>query len=657
MIFTNQHRLFVAMATVMLSIGIASCGAGRRGTATVANTNDTTVLDYPVVDRYSPGSTLDIRRIVLTDSSTTIHFSAKYRPKNWIFIDTASYIMAKDGKKLRMTGHSGCLTPGKKYFMPENGRDSFALVFPPLPAGTESIDFIESEAKNGFKLFGIDMTGRKFVRQFQKLPDELKTFPDRDTPLPDPQFTAGKTTVVFHYPEGSDRYVKSVNLIVNRLLQRRLEMEHEIDSLTHTATFTFDICGPSRAFTFTTKADIFLLLTPGETVNVYVNPFSDAVRVRNAHFPDHKLQTAPKVHADGYYAAFNNYANNEGLRKPPSMDVWNSDLADYKASDEEYVRKVKEKYRRLMSDIESKDIPLSVKEYHEYQIKNETVMAFGNADRIRKWNYRIVHNAKDGNVPFKSSALPPALLSEIDSLFDMTDPRLLEGGNAEYLVYGVNDSNADWKAVLGDRGKLLYDLKDADLIYIPRIKAGSIKDEELRKFIEEELREFTSYCHPFAAAILKSMDSELAEARKTDIYKSGFKDVPEGSGDELFDKIIAPYKGKIVLVDFWNTWCGPCAMAMNSIEPYKSGELSSDEIVWLYIANTTSPYVEYQKRIKEIKGVHYRLSQEQWNSIAHKKFKIYGIPAYVLVHKDGTYEFREDFLFHDTLVSTLKSLL
>lgn len=594
------------MATVMLSIGIASCGAGRRGTATVANTNDTTVLDYPVVDRYSPGSTLDIRRIVLTDSSTTIHFSAKYRPKNWIFIDTASYIMAKDGEKLRMTGHSGCLTPGKKYFMPENGRDSFALVFPPLLAGTGSIDFIESESKNGFKLFGIDLTGRKSVRQFQKLPDELRTFPDSDTPLPDPQFTAGKTTVVFHYPEGSDRYVKSVNLIVNRLLQQRLEMEREIDSQTHTATFTFDICGPSRAFTFTTKADIFLLLTPGETVNVYVNPFSDAVRVRNAHFPDHKLQTAPKVHADGYYTAFNNYANNEGLRKPPSMDVWNSDLADYKASDEEYVRKVKEKYRRLMNDLESKDIPLSVKEYHEYQIKNETVMAFG---------------------------------------------------NAEYLVYGVNDSNADWKAVLGDRGKLLYDLKDADLIYIPRIKAGSITDEELREFIEEELREFTSRCHPFAAAILKSMDSELAEARKADIYKSGFKDAPEGPGDEMFDKIVAPYKGKIVLVDFWNTWCGPCAMAMNSIEPYKSGELSSDEIVWLYIANTTSPYVEYQKRIKEIKGVHYRLSQEQWDSIAHKKFKIYGIPAYVLVHKDGTYEFREDFLFHDTLVSTLKSLL
>lgn len=110
-------------------------------------------------------------------------------------------------------------------------------------------------------------------------------------------------------------------------------------------------------------------------------------------------------------------------------------------------------------------------------------------------------------------------------------------------------------------------------------------------------------------------------------------------------------------MDFWNTWCGPCAMAMNAIEPYKSKELNSDEIVWLYIANTTSPYAEYQKRIQDIKGVHYRLSKEQWDEIAHNKFKIYGIPAYVLVHKDGTYEFREDFLFHGNLISTLKSML
>ena len=127
--------------------------------------------------------------------------------------------------------------------------------------------------------------------------------------------------------------------------------------------------------------------------------------------------------------------------------------------------------------------------------------------------------------------------------------------------------------------------------------------------------------------------------------------------DSLLKAIIAPHKGKVVLIDIWNTWCPPCRNAIKLNEPYKTGELANKDLIWIYIANETSPINTYNEMIPHIKGIHYRVNDAQWKHITKNMFNIDGIPSYILVEKNGKYALRNDFRNHALMVETLKEEL
>ena len=108
-------------------------------------------------------------------------------------------------------------------------------------------------------------------------------------------------------------------------------------------------------------------------------------------------------------------------------------------------------------------------------------------------------------------------------------------------------------------------------------------------------------------------------------------------GEAILRKIIEPYKGRVIYLDIWGTWCGPCKAALK--ESHKLKEALKDyDIVYLYLANR-SPEESWKNVIKEynLTGencIHYNLPEEQQSAIEHY-LNVNAYPTYKLIDRQG----------------------
>lgn len=254
--------------------------------------------------------------------------------------------------------------------------------------------------------------------------------------------------------------------------------------------------------------------------------------------------------------------------------------------------------------------------------------------------------------------------------FDEFVKGLIEGGactpnGLNQLIAGVNNevpdedkSEIDEKRLTAFNEKYKDAMSQADqkyrtdqrLAYISRITGKSEgilfdlmttqqlsrKLEEYTLIDKEDMKTISKLKDPFYFIYLKEKNEELLAQIEANKSKSGYAihEVPATSGGEqVFGEMVKAFAGKVILVDFWNTWCGPCRSAMKQMEPAKQA-LKEKDVVFVYFANQTSPLATWQNMIANIPGEHYRLSGSQFDVLA-KKFKIDGIPSYLILNKEG----------------------
>ena len=109
-------------------------------------------------------------------------------------------------------------------------------------------------------------------------------------------------------------------------------------------------------------------------------------------------------------------------------------------------------------------------------------------------------------------------------------------------------------------------------------------------------------------------------------------------GQEIFRKLILPYRGRIIYIDVWGTWCGPCREEMEHL-PKLHETLNGLPVTYMYLANNSPEELWKKSAVRYgldcTDCVNLRLPNSQQQAI-EEYLRLKGYPTYVLVAPDGT---------------------
>ena len=218
-------------------------------------------------------------------------------------------------------------------------------------------------------------------------------------------------------------------------------------------------------------------------------------------------------------------------------------------------------------------------------------------------------------IDLSSLGLSEAVQAQLDSMTTTTGAVTLKKWSSFSARYGQAQEKLE--------GRVLYWFLAGEVIR--GFKRGSDAFELAQRMWEEfqEINPHPEYTEAVQAALYKALKLQPGQP------------APEFTLHDLDGQPVSlsQFKGQVVLIDFWASWCGPCIGDLPDLRRIKK-KAADQPLVFLNLSLDTDEAAWREAVDKhEIEGVHVRA--DGWGADVAKSYQVNSLPSYYLVDSQG----------------------